>query len=79
MELKFCKFTTYEESRGNFTAIYNYVTLNDIEQYHGKEFKDQFYKFISEKIVPSLFGKVEGYFFIDYQFYAYRTKLYLET
>ena len=75
--MKYCKYRIYQEPRGNTTAVYNYVTLEDIQAFHGKTFKDQFHTFISVNLKPTLFGKEQGYFYIDYQFYAQRTKLYL--
>ena len=77
--MKFCKYRTFEELRNNNTVVYNYVTLEDIKTFHGEEFKNQFYLFIKEKLKPSVFGKYEGYFYIDYQFYGYRTKMWLES
>ena len=77
--MKFCKFKTFEQPKNNTVTVYNYVTLEDVEKFHGIEFKNQFYSFISKNLKPSIFGKEEGYYFIDYQFYAQRTKLYLET
>ena len=77
--MKFCKFKTFEQPKNNTVTVYNYVTLEDVEKFHGIEFKNQFYLFIKEKLKPSVFGKHEGYFYIDYQFYGYRTKMWLES
>jgi len=78
-KMKYCKHKTLEEPRKDFIAVYHYVTIDDIEKFHGKPFKDQFITFISENIKPSWFDKEEGYYLIDYQFYAQRTKMWLES
>jgi hypothetical protein len=79
--MKFCKKRVYEYKgfKGCETST-NYVTLNDIKEFHGKEFVDQFLKFVSfSGLNESIFGSDSGYYFIDYQFYAQRTKTYLES
>lgn len=79
--MKFCNRRVYDYKglNGNETST-NYVTLNDITEFHGKEFADQWLKFASfSGLKESTFGNDSGYYFIDYQFYAQRTKTFLES
>ena len=40
--MKYCKYRIYQEPRGNTTAVYNYVTLEDIQDFTGKHLKINF-------------------------------------
>ena len=78
--MKFCKKHTYEykNPEGLHTTT-DFVTVEDIENFHGKDFLIQWLEFTRKNnLIERPFGDKFGYYFIDYQFYAYRTKMYLE-
>jgi hypothetical protein len=60
--MKFCTHQILEESRHGKSTVYHYVRINDIKNFHGKQFFQQFEKFISEKLKPAKFGNDEGYY-----------------
>jgi len=79
--MKYCDRRNYEYKglNGNETST-NYVTFNDIKQFHGEEFANQWLEFAKHGgLKESVFGTDQGYYYIDYQFYSQRTKTFLES
>lgn len=78
--MKYCPHKTIEYSKDGTVTTSNYVTLSDIKNFHGDPFTKQWLSFISiGNLSSSVFGNDEGYYYIDYQFYAQRTKMWLDS
>lgn len=78
--MKYCHYKTYEYNKDNIQTTSNYVTLNDIKKFHGEQFTNQWLKFVKiGNLASTNFGIEQGYYYIDYQFYAQRTKMWLES
>lgn len=54
----------------------NFVSIEDIKTFHGDKFFEQFKIFIKNKPIL-LFGQIEGYYFVDYEFAARQTDSFL--
>lgn len=53
----------------NIVTSTDYITLEDIEEFHGKDFASKWLEFIKQKPTLSLNDK-KGYYYSDYQFAA---------
>lgn len=71
--MKFAKKRYFEFNNKCST---HFITLKDIETYHGKQFTEQFKEFIKHK-KPQQFGHEEGYFYVDYEIAARQTDSFL--
>lgn len=78
--MKYCPFKVYSYKQNEIDTTSNYVTLEGLKAFHGEAFTKQWLNFTEiGNLRPSKFGKEEGYYFIDYQFYAQRTKMWIES
>ena len=76
--MKFCKYKTYENTVQGIINSHNYVLFSEIENFHGKEFAQQWLVFVEQNgLKPTKFDLEEGYYYSDYQFYARRTEQWL--
>lgn len=75
--MKFCqrKLHTYKGINDADVST-NYVTVQDVEQFHGKQFADKWSEFIHAKPCFEV-GKHKCYYFIDYEFAARQTNSFL--
>jgi hypothetical protein len=75
--MKFCRRKLYTYKGVNNTdASTNYVSIEDVKEFHGKQFADKWLEFIKSK--PSF--DVDGlkcYYYIDYSFAARQTNSFL--
>jgi len=71
--MKFCQRKLYNIDNKTST---HYITKEDIVNFHGKDFYDQFVEFIKEKPLRK-FGNEEGYYYIDYEICARQTDSFL--
>jgi len=75
--MKFCqkRHLTYNGLNGVATST-DYILLEDVISYHGKEFTDKWLYFIKDK--PKLnINKIEGYYYTNYEFAARQTDSFL--
>lgn len=75
--MKFCQRRRLEYlGLNNIVTSTDYVLLEDVEEFHGKEFTNQWLGFINQK--PKLnIDHTEGYYYSDYQFAARQADSFL--
>lgn len=77
--MKFCpKRTITYQGLNQIETTAHYVTYNDVREFHGQEFANQWLVF-SEKLPKFLVENKECYYYSDYKFIAYRTDLFLSA
>lgn len=77
--MKFCpRRTTTFKGVGDVDTTSHFITEQDIKNFHGSEFYNQWLGF-SSSIKKTLFNGIEGYYYEDYKFIAYRTELFLSA
>jgi hypothetical protein len=76
---KFCPKRTFSYKGLNDKEVTaDYVAPEDVLNFHGKEFYDQWSSYMSN--VPKLMiDSKPNIYFEDYKFYAYRTSQYLNS
>lgn len=78
--MKFCNKRTlsYRGINGVETTV-DYVLYDDVLDFHGKEFTDQWHFFIKNRPVIILDGGDNGYYYADYKEYAIKTDMYINS
>ena len=77
--MKFCnkKRLEYKDVTGKDVSV-NYVTEQDMIDFHGLEFVGQ-WKVLARSLSKSRFGNEEGYYFSDYQHFARATHSFINA
>jgi len=77
--MKFCKKRTHSYiGIDNKETTTDYVSFNDVLEFHGKEFHDLWSQYVSS--IPKLYiNSIPNIYFEDYKFYAYRAFQYLNS
>lgn len=72
--MKFCKPRLYEYTgvNGN-NSSFNYVTDNDVEMHHGKDFYDKWKEYMNAKPYMTHAGEIR-YYYYDYKECAYKAQ-----
>lgn len=75
--MKFCnkKHLTYEGLNNIQTSV-DYVLLDDVILFHGKEFADKWLQFIKEKPM-FVINNIKGYYYANYEYAARQTDSFL--
>ena len=77
--MKFCKKNTYEYNGiDNKITSTDYVSFDDVLNFHGKEFFDLWSQYVKD-IPKLLIDSKPNIYFEDYKFYAYRAFQYLNS
>lgn len=77
--MKYCKFRNYEYTGlNNIITEVHYVLYEDVQSLHGKEFAEQWLKFIGNK--PTfLLDRQKCYYYADYKQFAITTDMYVNS
>lgn len=75
--MRFCKKRLYEYKNNlQIDTTIHYVILEDIIQFHGKEFADKWLEYIN-KLPCFVINNEKCYYYSDYEFCARRTDSFL--
>ena len=77
--MKYCKFRNHEYTGlSNIITEVHYVLYEDVISFHGKEFAEQWLKFIENK--PTfLLDRQKCYYYADYKQFAITTDMYVNS
>lgn len=78
--MKFCpkRSHCYKGINGVETSA-DYVLYDDVIDFHGKEFADQWFYFIKNRPMIIIEGGITGFYYADYKEHAIKTDMYINS
>ena len=74
--MKYCRPRNYEALENGIYKTCNYIKLEDVITFHGKDFANQWQEFIKKRKALEINGE-QVYYYMDYKDCALTTKMYI--